>query len=245
MEGSVGNDGFSVSMSFNPVMFQSAPADYIEVALKSVSLEFRPADATGWKWSEVITAFVRSSVDNVSIKLGDQATEGASSSHVERTGASIGADVGFQPLGKLKGNLQVGRESSQGRQNSTTISNEEQHTRRDHWVEMTRGGTSFNLRLDSPSGADLVRFNSELDRLSVLSAPEPGSIKPESVSVTMKLHLKRELKHAYAIRDAGGRWANLIESRNRQVVAELLIAKFLKSMHGPVRLWPPKAERAS
>lgn len=245
LEGGVGNDGFSVSMSFNPVTFQSTPADFIELALKTVSLEFKPRDPTGWRWSEVVSQFVRASIDTVSIKLGAQQTDGETTNLTHRGQAVIEGELGLPLTGKLKGAFQQGRDQARGAQSSRTDIAEMLRTERDHWVEMTRSGTTFNLRLDSPPGGDLVRFNSEFDRLSVLFAPEPSILKPDHVSVTMRLHLKGELRHAYEIRDAGGCWDNLRSSRNRQVVAELMIAKFLRPMHGPVRLWPPKPEKGS
>lgn len=245
MEGHAGNNiGFSISMSFNPVEFESRPGDYIVVALKTVSLEFKPVDPTGWSWSEVVSDFVRANVDGVSVKIANQTSASQTDTAIKKAQLSLGGEVGI-PIGKLTGALQGGRERTKAKQETNSRATEEQRTRRDQWVEMTRGDTIFNLRLDSPPGTDLVRVNVDLERLAVLSAPEPSAVKPDSVTVMMRLHLKGALRHAYSIRDAGGSWGKLVDDRNRQVVAELLMAKFLKPLHGPMKLWPPKPEQAT
>jgi len=234
-----GNEGFSASISFNPATYTGGDGDFLEVALQEASFTFEPAEPSGWSWSSYVKELVKASVDNIIVKLGRQKSQKRTGSTGGRAATSGEAGLGIAGL-TAKAALQTSIDHVRGAETADAETVETSRTDIERWMEMTRPGGDFQFRLSSPPGEDLVRFNSELDRIPILSAPEPSSVGEEDVRVTMNLQIKSELRHALRIRDAGGAWEGLIQTRNRQIVSELMLSQFLKPMHQPVRLWPRK-----
>lgn len=236
-----GNEGFSATISFNADTYEGDNG-FIELALREASLRFEPDHPVGWNWSEYVREFVKNAVDSVGMKLALQQMNTKKGETTAKGGVS--AEGGLN-LGILSGraSAQSSLVHTHSRQVEETHNAEASRTQRERWAEMTRPEGRFQLRLTSPPGDDLVRFNAELDRVPMLAAPEPSAVDAEMVKVSMLLQVKDELRHALRIRDAGGAWAELSETRNKQIVSELRFNKFLKPMHQPVRLWPRPKRR--
>lgn len=244
-EGLKTNDGFGMNLSFNASAYRAdGGRNFIEVAPRAATLQFRPKDPQGWSWSEGLSLLIAENSQDVVVKMGAQQTAASTRAVALRGEGGGEAQLKLPLLGSGKASVKAGAEASRSRTDSGTRSAELTRTRKERWVEMMRPDPKvFELRLDSPPEDDLVRLNPELNRLSVLFAPEPSAVEVEDVKVSMAAHIKvqgDEVTHALRIRDAGGAWARLLESRNKQVIAELLISKFLRPLHQPKAVWPPK-----
>ena len=240
LDAMTGNEGFSASISFNPVEHRTSSSDFIEVALRTASFTFSPADPKGWSWGEGLKAFVHAHATQETVKEGHQETGTHGFSGASRTEFHGEGSVQVPFVGAIKAGarqaVDVGRTTA--RSVGQALEFTRQLTRR--WAEIHRRKDDFEVRLGSPGGDDLVRLNADLDRIGILASEEPSSVDLDTVKVTMRLQFKGPLDHALRFRDAGGSWSRLIETREKQVVSELLFAKFLRGAHQPVRLWPKR-----
>lgn len=244
-EGLKGNDGFSMNLNFNASAYRGAGGrDFIEVAPRAATLHFQPKEIEGWNWAEALSALIRDTAEDEVQKFGSSASEGVT--HGGTVRGEMSADGGLQLplLAKGKVTAKGGMEASRSRSRGETTSSEVSRTQKTPWIEIMRpDAKTFELRLKSPPSDDLVRLNPELNRLSVLFAPEPGSLDPRDVKVSLSAQIKvdgHKVSHALRIRDVGGAWARLMETRNKQVIAEILVSKFLEPLHAPRRVWPRK-----
>lgn len=241
LEAIKGNDGFSVSLSFNPVEYRSSPTDFIELALRSAHLGFCPKDPSKWSWSGSLKAFVHGNASQLTVKDTTQKTVTRSGGTASRTELEAGGEVNVPLLGGVKTGAKRALETNRGKTQSRSRSVDTTRSVTQRWAEIHRRGDDFELRLGSPGGEDLVRLNPDLDRIGVLAADEPSAVQPDDVKVTMRLQMQGELHHSLRVRDAGGHWARLVETRNKTIVSEILFAKFLKPAHAPQVLWPKRA----
>lgn len=239
-EAAVGNEGFTGSFSFNPVEHRSSAVDFIEVALRTASFTFSPADPKGWSWGEALKEFVHVAVTETTVREGYQenATHGATAASKSELSGEAGVTLPL--VGQVKAGARQAAEF--GRSTARTVGRAIEATRiiTRGWAEIHRRGDDFELRLGSPGNEDLVRLNADLDRVGVLQSAEPSSVDLESISVIMRLQYKGPLDHALRFRDAGGSWSRLVDTRAKQAVAELMVAKFVRPAHKPLRLWPRK-----
>ena len=235
-----GNEGFTASFSFNPVEHRSSATDFIEVALRTASFTFSPADPQGWSWGEALKQFVHFTVTETTVREGRQenATNGTSATSETELSGEAGVHIPF--LGQVKSGVRQSLDL--GRSTARSVGKAFEATRvvTQRWAQIHRQGGDFELRLGSPGGDDLVRLNPDLDRIGVLQSDEPSSVDLEAVKVTMRLQYKGPLDHALHFRDAGGSWSRLVETRGKQAVTELMFAKFVRGAHKPVRMWPRK-----
>lgn len=235
-EGVKGNEGFGISLSFNPVTYQEGE-DFIEVALRRATLRFAPSRGSGWSWATSLKEFVAKSVDAFVHRRLDQNAGTRAGEVASRTEVFVEGEAGG-PLARLKGGGRQGVDAR--RQSSTTETHglEVTATVTARYAQMTRSDTHFDLTLDSPAQDDLVRLNVDLDRIGVLSPDEPSAMNIDDVDVTLFMRAKDAGEHALRIRDAGGAWRSLVDHRNKAIVSEIYLSKFLKPSHQPLRLWP-------
>ncbi|WP_395671209.1 hypothetical protein [Phenylobacterium sp.] len=237
-EAARGNEGFTGSFSFNPVEHRSSASDFIEIALRTASFTFSPADPKGWSWGEALKELVHVTATETTVKEGHQenATQGATAASKSELSGEVGVKLPL--VGQVKAGARQTAEF--GRSAARTVGRAIEATRviTRRWAEIHRRGDDFELRLGSPGGEDLVRLNADMDRIGVLQSDEPSSADLESISVTMRLQYKGPLDHALRFREASGSWSRLVDTRAKQAVAELMFAKFVRPAHKPLRLWP-------
>lgn len=234
-----------MNLSFNASAYRAPGGrDFIEVAPRAATLHFRPQEIDGWSWSEALSVLISETMDSVTLKLGALQSDNTARGGTLRTEISGEGGVKIPFVVATKAAVRAGAEAMRSNTRGNTASSEVTRVRRERWIEMMRPDLkTFELRLNSPPADDLVRLNPDLNRLSVLFAPEPGSLDPRDVTVAMSAQIKvdgHKVAHALRIRDAGGAWARLIETRNKQVIAEILVSKFLEPLHAPKKIWPPK-----
>jgi hypothetical protein len=236
-----GNEGFTASLSFNPVEHRTSAADFVEVALRTASFTFSPADPKGWSWGEGLKAFVHHTATETTVKQAHQANATQGWTGTSRTELHGDGGVELPLVGQFKAGVRQAIDA--GRSTARTVGQALEVTRSvtRRWAEIHRRKDDFELRLGSPGGEDLVRLNADLDRIGILSSEEPASVDLDTITATLRLQNRGSLEHALRFRDAGGSWSRLIETREKQVVSELMFAKFLRGAHRPLRLWPRKA----
>lgn len=233
-EGHVGsNFGFGATISFNELR-HGGGSDYIEVSLTEASFRFEPGDPKGWGWADGIRELVLGSQREAEVTTGREQARSSTKGVAARTKAGI---EGGMKLGFLsgKGSLEQELTISGSGQKTTANSFTRRHTEVEHSAQMTRPDGMFGLRFSSPENGDLVRFNPHLERMPILHPPDPAVLKEGDVRVIASVQPRGQLRHALRIVDAGGKWARANESRNKQIVSELLLNSALRS---PVRLWP-------
>lgn len=238
LEGISGNEGFGVSLSFEPVTYQSG-GDFIEVALRRASLRFKPVREAGWRWADALKEFLGRAADSYVIRR----TSGASGTQTAEVGGRTEVFAEGEsgvPLLKGKAGGKLGLDAKRSGSRTSSSGTEITRTVTERWAQITRPAGEFELSLGSPAQDDLVRFNAELDRIGVLACDEPSSVTVNDVSVTLSMREKDEGEHALRIRDVGGSWQRLTEHRNKAVISEIFVSKFLKPAHQPLRLWPRK-----
>lgn len=236
------NDGFGASISFNASSFQSTNGEgSIEIALRDASLEFKASPPTaGMDWSGAVTEMIRAARRPIAVRqTGTERETDLSKSTTESTGrteaklAPAGFGIGAQVGGTRSDQSEAGRE----RIRSTDLTTQDETVP----IEiMRRSKDRFEIHFAATSG-DLVRHNPDLSRLSVLSVPEPTTFDHNSVSISLQLGLSDEggeIAHSLHIRRATGAWSALTGSKNKQVIGELLISKFLEPLHTDTVLWP-------
>lgn len=238
-EGHVGsNIGFGATISFNPLRHGGAN-DFIEVALSEIAFRFEPREAEGWCWSDSVKDFVLGNDREVGVTTDEQLSRRSSQTVDVRSKAAVDGAIN---LGLLKGRASAEQQlgASRSAESASQRSIKRSMTEFDHWAQMTRPEGMFGLRLASPGNDDLVRLNPHLERLPVLHPPDVTTLKEDDVRVVASVQPRGELRHALRIVGAAGKWARQTESRNKQVISELIISKALGS---PVRVWPPKRTR--
>lgn len=243
-EGIKTNDGFGASISFNASTFRSKDGEgSVQLALRDATLEFRAGPmTTGLSWSEAVAELLRTARRVITVKLtgsnrdtANRRSSNETSGKIDAKLAPAGFGFGAQLGGSTTAHADAGREQTQ----TTDLTSQEEISP----IEiMQRSGHRFELCFSAPGAGDLVRFNPDLSRFSVLSAPEPSSFDHNDVSVVLKLGLAdegSEISHAFRIRRASGAWSGLAASRNKQIIGELVVSKFLEPMHNDQQLWPP------
>lgn len=243
-----GNDGFSASISFASTTHHSRYGlGSIEVGLRSAELQFHaPKDAEGWAWSEAVPELVKSYRQTETIQQ--------TGSHRDAATASKGSDIEVAGDGGVASVLFKAGVRAMHRR---TRRSDQLHESQAGWgvtktlvtplIAMKGAIRKFHLRLTAPSEQDLSFFNADLVRQSFLSVPEPSSLDLNTVELWIEpaaLEASGEdVVHTLKIRNATGAWAPLATERNKQVLGELVLSKFLKPMHQRRRLWPARATR--
>lgn len=243
-----GNDGFSASISFNSSIHQSRfGLGSIEVGLRSAALQFNaPKDAAGWGWSEAVAELVKSHRQTETHQKSGSDRDALTSSkgsdlEVAGEGGVAGAllKAGIRIVNRRTGRNDHVREAQAGWGVTKTLVAP--------LISMSGAVRKFQLRLTAPSEQDLSFFNADLVRQPFLSAPEPSSFDLDSVELWVEpapIHESADdVVHTLSIRNATGAWAPLKNERNKQVLGELVLSKFLKPMHQKRRLWPLRVGR--
>ena len=236
-DASKGNEGFTAHISFNISSFNSG-RDYLEIALRKAVLRFTPREPGKWAWAEAIREWVAGCLEQFSIKESSSRTKTRGANLTGRSEASAQGNVKLPLIGTLGGTARFGAEA--GRQTGATrgTAREITRTHQARYAEMHRPASGYELRLTSPPDDDLVRLNSDLDRMGVLASTEPSSTDPADVGVTLTLRSRDALEHSIRVRDATGVWKPLAEPRAKKVLTELLFEKLLVPLHEGQILWP-------
>lgn len=194
----------------------------IELALKAARLEF-VVNGTACDWSDEIGEFART---HALPSTTDQ-------EQIPPPTSAYSLLYGLERPGS-EPSLTSGQDISPNKKHrSAAISSE---------VEMMfRGAGRFEMRFHPIPRRDLVRFNPELHNVSVLNVTDGASLSPPDVSLRLNLdsaYSETEVVHCLSIRAALGTWESLVDDRNRQIVGEILLSKFIKPIHRAVMLWP-------
>ena len=242
-EAMITNDGFGASVSFRTTTHQSAQGcGSIEVGRRAAALEIQaPEDATGWSWSEAVPLLVkahRSSEtrqEGGSTRAAQIVVEGAE--HQLEGDASVNGVV-FRAGAKVMHRRTQRRDDVREDQKTWNRT----RTTPSDLVGMEGVRRRYTLRLTAPDEKHLGYFNADLVRQSLLRVPEPSSLDLGSVKVFLAPPVIREwgdeLIHSLSIAGASGAWAPLAQTRNKQILGELLLSKFLRPLHRRTRLWP-------
>jgi hypothetical protein len=243
-----GNDGFSASISFASSVHKSRfGLGSIEIGLRSAELQFHaPKDAVGWGWSDAVPELVKSYRQTQTLQ--------ESGSHRDTATTSRGSDLELAGEGGVSAPLfKAGLRAMHRRTRRTDRLHEDQaawgvtKTLVTPLIAMKGALRHFHLRLTAPSDHDLSFFNADLVRQPFLHVPEPSSLDLNTVEVWVEPAALEEhddsVVHTLKIRNATGAWAPLETERNKQVLGELVLSKFLKPMHRRRRLWPPPTGR--
>lgn len=249
-EAIITNDGFGASVSFRTTTHQSAlGCGSIEIGLRTAALEIQaPEDATGWSWSDAVPLLVKAH------RSSETQQEGGSTraAHTKVAGAEhhLDGDAGVNG-GVFRAGLKAAHRETQRRDDLREDQTTWNRTRTvpSDLVGMEGVRRRFTLRLTAPNETNLGYFNADLVRQSFLSVPEPSSLDLATVKVFLTPPVIKEwgdeLIHSLSIAGASGAWAPLAQTRNKQIVGELLLSKFLRPLHRRTRLWPrrtgPKA----
>lgn len=243
-----GNDGFSASVSFASSVHQSRYGlGSIEVGLRSAELQFHaPKNAQGWGWSEAVAELVKSyRQTEMRQETGSQRDAGTTS---RGSDVEIGGDGGvagglFKAAGRIMHRRTRRSDQLQESQTGWGVT----RTLVTPLIAMKGALHKFHLRLTAPSDQDLSFFNADLLRQPFLSVPEPSTLDVNAVELWIEPAALGEngddIVHTLKIGNATGAWAPLATDRNKQVLGELVLSKFLKPMHQRRRLWPPRAGR--
>jgi hypothetical protein len=108
-------------------------------------------------------------------------------------------------------------------------------------IEVQHRSDAFRIRFSAYPLNDLAALNTNLARLPLVNVPEPAALDLTQVTMDLSLRLDDELgevRHAFRIRNASGAWRPLVGSLHKQILAELLLSKFLHPLHDRQRLWP-------
>lgn len=237
------NDGFGASLSFRTAKHVSSfGLGSVEIGLRTAALEFKGiGDVADWSWSDAIAPFVKQHRGHLLVQAG----------RTERTATTLstGGDVELGSQGGISAaianaHLKVGHKRTRRRDSLREHASNVAVTRTipKALVEIEGVRSPFTMRLMAPERHHLAYYNSDLVRQSFIKVPEPASLELSSVQVQLRLPVvpewQEELVHSLSIQGASGAWAPLLEDRNKQILSELLLSKFLRRMHRPARLWP-------
>lgn len=226
-EGYRAPEGFGITLSFNSSIFEPTVGGngMIEIALKSARLEFI-AGSKACGWSEEIETFA---------KQHSQAPKPEASTSPALVQASK-LSIYSPPRERLDEAAAVVRATGHH------VSLDNTDLRPASEVEiMFRGQGRYELRFLPIPRRDLVRFNPELNRITLFAATSGECFESSDVVVNLHLDSVQEedaVLHCLRIRAAVGPWASLAEDRNRQIVSEILLSKFIKPIHKGMQLWP-------
>ena len=138
-EGLKTNDGFGMNLSFNASVYRAdGGRDFIEVAPRAATLQFRPKDPEGWSWSEALSMLITENTDHVVVKVGAQRTEGMTRSTAGRAEATAEAGLKLPFVASGKAGVKASGEAMRGKSQGGARSTEFTRTRKDRWVEIGR-----------------------------------------------------------------------------------------------------------